>query len=91
MNFKNKILTLDNRNHFTKSKKIRSIPLGIKVLQILTDRQLKSNSSIVFTYRNQPIKQDFISKKFKKYVIKANLNLKLNFHSLRHTFASWLV
>jgi site-specific recombinase XerD len=52
---------------------------------------MKSNSNIVFTYQGKPIKQDFISKKFKKYVIKANLNPNLNFHSLRHTFASWLV
>jgi len=91
IDFKSKILTLDNRNHLTKSKKIRTIPLGIKALQILNDRQMKSNLNIVFSYHDQPIKQDFISKKFKKYVIRAKLNPRLNFHSLRHTFASWLV
>jgi len=89
--FKNKILTLDNRNHFTKSKRIRTIPLNVKALQILTERQMKCDAEFIFTYNNQPIKQDFISKKFKKYVLKAGLNRKLNFHSLRHTFASWLV
>ena len=29
--------------------------------------------------------------KLKKYIKLAGLNPKLNFHSLRHTFASWLV
>jgi len=91
VDFKSQILTLDNRKHFTKSKRIRTIPLSVKALQILTDRQMKSDTEIIFTYHNQPIKQDFISKKFKKYVIKTGLNPKLNFHSLRHTFASWLV
>ena len=37
------------------------------------------------------ISQDRITKTFKKYVIKSKLNPKLKFHSLRHTFASWLV
>jgi len=91
INFRDTILILDNRNHLTKSKKIRTIPLNIKSLQILTVRERSKQSNIIFTYNELPIKQDFISKKFKKYVLKAGLNKKLNFHSLRHTFASWLV
>ena len=91
INFKDNLLILDNRNHLTKSKKIRTIPLNIKVLQILTERERHTHSNLVFTFNNLPIKQDFISKTFKKFVKKANLNSKLNFHSLRHTFASWLV
>jgi len=91
INFRDSLLILDNRNHLTKSKKIRTIPLNIKSLQILTARERSKQSNLIFTYDRLPIKQDFISKKFKKYVIKAGLNKKLNFHSLRHTFASWLV
>ena len=45
----------------------------------------------VFTYKNQPIKQDFISKKFRKIVKYSGLNSELTFHSLRHSFGSWLV
>lgn len=41
--------------------------------------------------RESGIKQDWIVHNFKKYVLKANINPKLHFHSLRHTFASWLV
>jgi len=91
IDFKNQLLTLDNRTHITKTKKVRAIPLGIKVLQILTRRQMKSKSELVFTKDGLSIRQNYISIKFKSYVLKANLNSKLHFHSLRHTFASWLV
>ena len=91
INFRDNLLILDNRNHLTKSKKIRTIPLNIRALQILTERERNKQFNIVFTFNKLPIKQDFISKTFKKFVKKANINSKLNFHSLRHTFASWLV
>ena len=91
INFKQHTLTLDNREHITKSKKIRTIPLNIKAMQIMTSRHIQRNDELVFTYNEKPIKQDFISKKFKKYVIKSGLNPKLTFHSLRASFGSWLV
>lgn len=92
INFQNQSLILDNRNSRTKSGKVHSIPLNIKALQILTDRQITTpNSERVFMYQSKPIKQMFISHKFKKFVKKAGLNPKLSFHSLRHTFGSWLV
>ena len=92
INFKDKVMILDNRKHITKSKKIRSIPLNIKAMQILTQRQIKgSNSEFVFTLNDKGMKPDYITHKFKKYVLKAGLNPKLNFHSLRSTFASWLI
>ncbi len=91
IDFKNQMLTLDNREHVTKSKKPRSVPLNLKAIQILTDRQIKSHSSEVFTFNENTIKPDFISKTFKKCVLKAGLNPKLKFHSLRTSFGSWLV
>jgi len=89
--FQQKILTLDNRKHITKSKKVRSVPLNVKAMQILTSRQIRREDDLIFTYNGSPIKQDFISKKFKKYIIKSGLNPKLTFHSLRASFGSWLV
>jgi len=91
INFRDKLLTLDNRNHLTKSKKIRTIPLNISSMQIIDKREAQKTSEYVFTYLNAKITQDQISKVFKKYVLRAGINPKLNFHSLRHTFASWLV
>ncbi len=92
INFKDNTVILDNRNSLTKSRKVHSIPLNISALQILTERELKKKDDyLVFTYKDQIIRQDFISKKFKKYVKKAKLDSKLTFHSLRHTFASYLI
>lgn len=91
INFREHYLILDNRNHTTKSKKIRTIPLNLTVLQVLTLREQNKNGNLVFTMDGDKLKQEYVSKGFKDYVIKAKLNSKLNFHSLRHTFASWLV
>jgi integrase len=92
INFKNQTLILDNRNSQTKSRKVHTLPLNMKALQILTERQLGlSGGERVFTYQGKPIKQLFISHKFKKLVTKAGINPQLSFHSLRHSFASWLI
>ncbi|MDQ7815389.1 MAG: tyrosine-type recombinase/integrase [Melioribacteraceae bacterium] len=91
INFRDKYLILDNNNHTTKSKKVRTIPLTIEAMQILVERESTRNSDYVFTFDNEKIKPESLSKRFKKYVVKAKLNPKLKFHSLRHTFASWLV
>jgi len=89
INFNERIVIIDNRNHLSKSKKIRSIPLNDKALEVLNNRGQKTNP--IFTINNEVIEQKKFSKDFKKYILNANLNPKLNFHSLRHTFASWLV
>jgi len=91
INFRDKFLILDNRNHLTKSKKIRTIPLNINSMQVLIEREREKNNNLVFNRDGQLIKQEIFCQTFKKYIIKSKLNPKLNFHSLRHTFASWLV
>lgn len=91
IDFVRKRLELNNRNYLTKSKKIRSIPLNKVAAEILISRKEKTKSEFVFTLNGVPIKQNFLVKRFKKYVKKAHLNPELTFHSLRHTFASWLV
>ena len=45
----------------------------------------------IFTQYGEAIDADKLSRFFKRYVLRAKVNPKLNFHSLRHTFASWLV
>ena len=48
-------------------------------------------SDYVFMPRGHKINDDHATKKLKAYVTANGLNGKLHFHSLRHTFASWLV
>lgn len=90
ISLKDKYLILDNINHITKSKKIRTLAFNNKALQILNERQFQNDKN-VFTINNLKINPDVLNKKFKQYVISSRLNPKLKFHSLRHTFASWFV
>lgn len=91
IDFENKYVILDNRLHLTKGKRVRTIPLNSKALEVLKSRYVNTTSKNVFLFQDHVMTQDFISRQFKKYVISAKLNNKLNFHSLRHTFATWLV
>jgi integrase len=90
--FEDGLITLDNRNHITKTKRVRSLPMNKIVTEILNKRKLNTNgSNYIFTNGDEPFEQRYFSKYFKKFVHKAKINSKLNFHSLRHTHASWLV
>ena len=85
-----KIITLDNRIHITKSKRIRAIPINQNIYRILLERKQLQTSDTVFNYKGSRIDCE-ISHRFKYYVLKAKLNPKYHFHTLRHTFATWLV
>ena len=92
INFQDRLLTLDNQTHITKSKKIRSIPLNRAAFEILDKRFKNKKPGIenIFTIRDEIIKQDYLCHAFKKYVHRSGINQRLNFHSLRHTFASFV-
>jgi integrase len=89
INLVDKIVILDNQHHITKSKRVRTIPLNAKAFQVLQKRD--KTMSRVFLFNGQPMIQHALSMKFAEYVNLSGINTKLNFHSLRHTFASWLV
>jgi integrase len=91
INLKDKFITLNNQTHVTKSKKIRTIPINNSVLEILTERKENSINDLVFSNGFTPYTQNYIVHKFKRYVQKADIKKEFHFHSLRHTFASWLV
>ena len=86
------ILILDNRNHITKGKKIRTLPLNNKVIDTLLELKIADNQeNLVFQFAGITNRPKFVQNNIRKYIKLAELNKKLNFHSLRHTFASWLV
>lgn len=86
------ILILDNRNHITKSKKIRTLPLNTTVIDTLLELKIGDNQGdSVLKFAGITNRPKYVQNNFRKYIKLAELNKKLNFHSLRHTFASWLV
>ncbi len=76
----------------TKHGKMRIVPLSDPALRLIQQRFSKSPSEYVFTLKDAKMSESWVSHKFKWYVYEAKLNNDaLHFHSLRHTFASWLV
>jgi site-specific recombinase XerD len=96
IDFKEKVLILDNQFSITKSKRVRAIPLNLSALQIFTKLEINSRNNtdannLIFSQNGHIINPGFIGRSFKGYVLKAGLNPKLHWHSLRHTCASWLI
>lgn len=80
-----------NPSFKTKQGKRRTLPLSDVAFQLLSVRHRQSACEYVFSLNGTKVKESFVSHKLKEYVRRAKLNENLHFHSLRHTFASWLV
>ena len=80
---------VNNWDSLSKTNKVRSVPLNNSALEILEQR----NKRMKFIFNNKGNKwtQNWLSKYFNEQIKKSGLDNKLNFHSLRHTFASWLI
>ncbi len=92
VNLKTRTIVVQSSTRYrTKYGKRRLIPINDVVFQILQKRQEKVKSEYVFTLRGRQISGDWFSHRLKEYMNKLNSPKKLNVHSLRHTFASWLV
>lgn len=106
INLRDKIIIVSNTKTFTtKSKKERIIPINKRVYEILLSRLPAEDQFNIFSKKSKnslpeyvfsrikgiKLNLDFVSKKFKKTIRKANLNDSFHFHSLRHSFASGLV
>jgi integrase/recombinase XerC len=88
-----KVIQIQSNATFkTKQGKRRAIPMSEVAFHLLQSRFGKGTSEYVFSLTDQKISEGWLTHKFKYYVYEAKLNNdKLHFHSLRHTFASWLV
>jgi integrase len=76
----------------TKQGKRRVVALNTTALAILHARMHRSPSEYVFTLNDHQIRDEHISRLFKRAVLRAKLSdTRLHYHSVRHTFASWLV
>jgi integrase len=89
-----KTITVQNSVTFTtKCKRARIVPLSEEAYEVLIARRERMQDGIqhVFTRRGRDMNSVRESKMFKKAVRESGLPDTLHFHSLRHTFASWLV
>jgi integrase len=76
----------------TKHGKRRTIPLNSTALEILRKKMEHPGGEYVFTLDGARISGDWVSHLFKRYVRNAELaDDRIHFHSIRHSFASWLV
>jgi integrase len=87
------LLTVESAGRFlTKTGKLRTIPLSGSALALLKRRYLVAHASgFVFHRNGLPLAQSYVEHKFKKAIREMKLDERLKFHSLRHTFATWLV
>ena len=94
VDFKRRVITVQNTRGFqTKSKRARVVPMCDDVLTIMLTRRERrpEGCTQVFHWKSRPLSQDRVSRRLKVAIEKAGLSSALHFHSLRHTFASWLV
>jgi site-specific recombinase XerD len=92
VDFVRKVLHVRNSGSFTtKSKKNRIVPMNEQLWRVLAVRKEGASCELVFHKSGRQLTKDEVSKTFKRYVYKAGVNVQLHFHSLRHTFATWLV
>jgi integrase len=92
VDFSRRLIHIESNPSFkTKQGRRRTIPLNATALRLVRSRQGKSSCEYVFSLNDRPIYGNWVQHLFKRYVRRAGLSEGIHFHSLRHTFASWLV
>lgn len=93
IDFNNRILYVFSTPTFrTKNGKKRIVPLNDTAFKLIHHCYEVRTNDFVFSFPNGvPVAPQHVSRMFKRYVRKLGLNPELKYHSLRHSFASWLV
>ena len=87
-----RIFTVQSNPTFkTKQGKKRTLPLNETAFHLLSLKHSQSIGEYVFTVGRKQITESRLSHLFKRAVREVSLNDKLHWHSLRSSFASWLV
>ena len=90
------ILVANSADFTTKSGRERRVPIKGRALELLTRlseaRHSEDDDEIIFRGASGGrVNDQYLSKRFRHYRRMASLPKEFNFHSLRHTFASWAV
>lgn len=93
IDFDQRLIQVTNQDGFlTKTGRSRMIPMNDDVFELLKKLKIQSDGCMnVFNREGEKLSQSYVEHKFKYYVRSAGLKEELKFHSLRHTFATWLV
>ncbi len=101
VDLENHLITIRNAGDFTtKSGHERAIPIAGEALDVLrtmhTQRSSEGNDFVFQSRRgrngdNERLNDEYVSKRFLHYVRLAKLPAGLSFHSLRHTYISWMI
>ena len=98
IDFQRRLIQIHSSPTFrTKAGKQRVVPMNNVVHAMLTEKWKRESASdsetddaIVFTANGQAVTGNYVAHCFKRAVRKVGLSDRVRFHSLRHTFASWL-
>jgi site-specific recombinase XerD len=86
------VINVVNSDSFTtQNRKNRSVPMNETLRGLFSERKLKSHCELVFPGQRGQLSEDNVCKVFKRYVRRARLDDRLHLHSIRYTFATWLV
>ncbi|MFA6469255.1 MAG: site-specific integrase [Bacteroidota bacterium] len=92
VDFENRILIVQSDANFkTKAGKSRIVPMNEGVFDLLNGYNATRKFDLVFNFEGKKIREDRLTKGFKRFLKIAELDTWLTFHHLRHTFASLLV
>jgi integrase len=85
-------LTVGDENWNTKSRRIREVALSNQIINLLKNGTInKKPEDLLFGKDTQfPYSADYVSRTFKNAVRRKQLNNKIHFHSLRHTYITML-
>ncbi len=96
VDFESRFITVKNTEGFTtKSKKERMIPIPnvlfnklILIKPKIISINRNDNDFVFYRVKGVALNSNFVSKKFKQAVLRAEVNSKVHFHTLRHSYAS---